>query len=123
MKNLMKIFGLGILLLLDAKLMEKLGVYREEPTMDDFFIDDEDDDILDDEYAPGYGDAVTAISTSDMFSSHKKEAISHLPIGCISSFYKGIISAAHCDMFSAHKRDLIIEMSKRIEDSRNFQRL
>lgn len=123
MKNLMKIFGLGILLLLDAKLMEKLGSYREEPTMDDFFIDDEDDDILDDEYSTGYGDAVAAISMSDMFSAHKKEAIAALPIGCISSFYKGIIAAAHSDMFSSHKRDLIVNMSRKINNSRNFQRL
>lgn len=59
-----------------------------------------------------YGDAVAAVSDSDMFSLDKSSAISHISSTRESSYYEAIIAVANSDMFSGEKRNAIVNISK-----------
>lgn len=61
----------------------------------------------------GYGQAVKAISESDMFSSDKRDAITELKRDGNTEFYKAIVSIANdTSMFSGDKASMIKNLSK-----------
>lgn len=59
----------------------------------------------------GYGDAIEAITDSDMWGSDKAKAIKALPENKSSDFYKGIISiVTNSDMWSSEKARIITSL-------------
>lgn len=60
----------------------------------------------------GYDRAVSAISSSNMFSSDKREAIKHLKKNQSDIFYEAVSKVALSNMFSSDIRNAIIDMNK-----------
>lgn len=54
-----------------------------------------------------YGDAVAAISDSDMFGAQRSEAIGYLPKFVSESQFKAVKSIAESDMFGAQRIEAI----------------
>lgn len=59
----------------------------------------------------GYGDAVNAIMTSNMYSSDKNKAVSILKRDETSDFYKAVINVARGNAYSSDKVRTISNMS------------
>lgn len=115
----MKLFAKFIGLLLGYELLSDLfdnhvKINIHHPNDFDYSFD-EFDDIVDDDDYPGYGTAIEAISKSDMFSVHKRNAIVNIPTDATVQFYRGIASVAQSDMFSVQKMNTIIEMSRKFK--------
>ena len=58
-----------------------------------------------------YSDAVKAICNSDMYSSHKTEAIASVKQNQTSEYYKAIIATVISNQFSSHKVETIKKMN------------
>ena len=58
---------------------------------------------------PDYGDAIQAITDSDMYSNHIVEATGLVRKGEDSDYYSAVIAIAESDMYSNHK---VVAISK-----------
>lgn len=63
-----------------------------------------------------YGDAINAVSHSDMFSRDIQKAIEHIPYGASSEFYKGIVALTKSSAFSSTKCESIVSMCSKIKE-------
>lgn len=60
-----------------------------------------------------YGDAIEAITKSDMYSSDIARVIKVLPENGTSEFYKAVMSIVNSDMWSSEKAKVILSMCEK----------
>ena len=77
----------------------------------DFVITPSEADVNTRTYLVGYSDAIAAIGVSDMFSSHKQQAIAEVKKNESEEYYKAIINIVKGNGFSSHKVDSITSIS------------
>ena len=110
MKDLFKsLFGFAALIAL-KKCLERYGYFNYEETLDDLFLGSYEDE---DDYYPGYSDAIKAITDSTMASYHKQLAIQLVPFDETVQYYKAIANITKSNMASLHKVEAIKELNSK----------